>query len=115
MATVSQTHRTFSGRGQLLQGGEPPIDVHYQIVLSARPITATALAGPQVTTWEWDKAEGHVSLANQADWCRVNLDQEHTLVLADGRHCAVTMNFVGSQPATTFLVACSPADLAPAE
>lgn len=115
MATVSQTHRTFSGRGHLLQGDEAPIDVHYQIVLSARPITATTLDGPKETAWEWDKAEGHVRLANHADWSRVDVDLEHTLALEDGRHCPVTLNFHGHQPSTTFSVTCSPADLAPAE
>lgn len=115
MATVSQTHRIFSGRGQLLQGKESPIDVHYHIVLSARPSTATALGGPTETIWEWAKAEGHVRLANHADWSRVDVDLGYTLALEDGRHCPVTLNFHGPQPATTFSVACSPADLAPAE
>lgn len=115
MPTVSQTHRTFSGRGQLLQGNESPIDVQYHIVLSARPITATALDGPKVTEFEWDKAEGHVKLVHKADWSRVDLDRKYTLALDDGRHCPVTMNFLDRQPGTTFSVTCSPADLAPVE
>lgn len=115
MATVSQTHRIFSGRGQLFQGDEAPIDVHYQIVLSARPSTATALAGSTETIWEWDKAEGHVRLVNHVDWSRVDVDLEHALMLGDGKRCRVTLNFLGPQPVTTFSVACSPADLAPAD
>lgn len=111
MATVSQTHRIFSGRGQLLEGKELPIDVHYQLVLSARPITTTTLDGPQATVWEWDKAEGHVTLANHADWSRVDVDLGYTLALEDGKHCPVTLNFHGHQPGTTFSVTCSPADL----
>lgn len=115
MPTVSQTHRTFSGRGQLFQGDELPIDVHYQIVLSARPSTATALAGPKETVWEWDKAEGYVRLVNRADWCRVDVDLEYTLVLEGSKRCPVVMSYHGDMPATTFSVTCSPADLAPAE
>ena len=115
MPTVSQTHRTFSGRGQLFQGDEPPIDVHYQIVLSARPNTATALAGPKETVWEWEKAEGHVRLLDRADWIRIDLNQAYTLAMEDGRHCPATMSYHGDMPASTFSVACSPADLAPAE
>lgn len=115
MATVSQTHRTFSGRGQLFAGDDAPIDVHYHIVLSARPSISTTLAGPKETVREWDKAEGHVRLVNHADWSRVDVDREHTLALEDSRRCPVTLNFLGPQPATTFSVACSPADLVPAE
>ena len=111
MATVSQTHRNFDGRGQLFAGDEAPIDVHYHIVLSARPSTATALGGPNETIWEWDTAEGHVRLVDRADWSRVDLDRQYTLSLADGRRCPVTMNYHGPMPATTFSVACSPADL----
>ena len=111
MPTISQTHRTFFGHGQLLQGDEAPIDVHYQIVLSAQPITTTTLAGPTETIWEWDKAAGHVRLANQSDWSRVDVDREYTLVLEGGRRCPVILNCHGHQPTTAFALACSPADL----
>lgn len=115
MPTVSQTHRDFAGRGHLFHGDGPPIDVEYHIVISARPISATTLDGPTETAWEWDKAEGHVKLAHHGDWSRVDVDLEYTLALKDGRHCPVTLNYLGHMPATTFAVACSPADLAPAE
>lgn len=111
MATVSQTHRTFSGHGHLLQGNEPPIDVHYHIILTARPIDAAALAGPKETAWEWDRAEGHVKLVHHGDWSRVDIDLGYTLALADGRHCPVVMSYHGHMPATTYSITCSPSDL----
>lgn len=74
---------------------------------------------PEMKGLEWgrlyeeyhSKAEGHVTLANHADWSRVDLNREYSLALADGRRCPVTMNYHGPMPATTFSVACSPADL----
>lgn len=111
MSTVSQTHRAFSDRGQLLDGDNLPIEVNYSIVLSFRPQEPGTLGGPGVVQWEPDSAEGFVNLVHRADWSRVEVPGSYTLVLKDGKRCLPSLNYSGEPTSGKYLLKCSPQDL----
>jgi hypothetical protein len=113
VATVAQTHKEFSGRGQLIRGVGPPIDVRYYIVLSARPIITQALAGPYETQWEWDKAQGFLTLIYEENALEVEAEvcTQYTLVLEDGTRCAPTLTHDNNRPRMKYRVQCSAMDL----
>lgn len=109
MATVSQTHRAFFGFGQLVRDNEPPINVRYDIVVTARPVDAFAVVDPAEQQWEWDKAEGFVTLVSNSDVGLIDPTPEYTLLLPNGRQCRLTLSHGVSL--TRFLITCPPGDL----
>ncbi len=111
MATTTQTRREFSGRGQLLREGRPPIPVRYYILLWARLSDASVLAGPHETRSEWDRGQGFLTLLDEADMFEVELRAKYTLVLNDGTRCVPTLAHDYSRPLMKFRVQCSPMDL----
>lgn len=111
MATTSQTHREFSGRGQLLREGRAPIPVRYYILLWARLSDAGVLAGPHETRWEWDRGQGFLTLLDETDTFEVDLRAKYTLVLNDGTRCVPTLAHDYSRPLMKYRVQCSPIDL----
>ncbi len=109
MVTVSQTHRAFFGLGQLVRDNESPIAVRYDIVVTARPVDAFAVVDPAEQQWEWDKAEGFVTLVNDGDAALISLDLGYMLVLADGRQCRLKLS--QGMSLTRFIITCPPSDL----
>ena len=91
MATTTQTRREFSGRGQLLREGRPPIPVRYYILLWARLSDASVLAGPHETRSEWDRGQGFLTLLDETDTFEVDIRARYTLVLNDGTRCVPTL------------------------
>lgn len=111
MSTVSQSHRTFSDRGQLLDGDNSPIEVNYSIVLSFRPQETGTLGGPGMVQWEPDSAEGFIKLVHRSDWSRVEVPGNYTLAMKDGKRCLLSLNYSGEPTSGKYLVKCSPQDL----
>jgi len=111
MATVSQTHRAFYGIGQLVRSNEPPIAVRYDIVVAARPVGIFTDVAPDEQQWEWDKAEGFVTLVNSADVGLVQPGQAYTLMLPDGRQCRPTLRHGYNMAPMRFLIECLPSGL----
>ncbi len=111
MATTSQTHREFSGRGQLLREGRQPIAVRYYIVLCARLSDAGVLAGPHETRWEWDRGQGFLTLLDETDSYEVDIRAKYTLILSDGTRCVPVLAHDYSRPLMKYRVQCSPKDL----
>ena len=111
MATTSQAHREFSGRGQLLREGRPAIPVRYYILLWARLSDAGVLAGPHQTRSEWDRGQGFLTLLDEADTFEVDVRAKYTLVLNDGTRCVPTIAHDYSRPLMKYRVQCSPMDL----
>lgn len=111
MATTSQAHREFSGRGQLLREGRPAIPVRYYILLWARLSDAGVLAGPHETRSEWDRGQGFLTLLDETDTFEVDIRAKYTLVLNDGTRCVPTLAHDYSRPLMKYRVQCSPMDL----
>ncbi len=111
MAITSQTHREFSGRGHLLRDSRPPVAVSYYIMLSARPTNTSVLAGPHETQWEWDKAQGFLTLSDDTDALDVDIRAKYTLVLDDDTRCVPTLCHDHNLPLMKYRLQCSPRDL----
>jgi hypothetical protein len=111
MATVSQTHRAFFGLGRLVRDNNPPIQVRYDVVVTSRPADAFAEVDPTEQQWEWDKAEGFVTLVNHSDVGLIEPNQAYTLLLADGRRCRPALSHDRDKSLTRFLITCPPNDL----
>jgi len=111
VATTLQTHREFSGRGQLLREGRTPIPIRYYILLWARLSDAGVLAGPHETRWEWDRGQGFLTLLDETDTFEVDIRAKYTLVLNDGTRCVPTLAHDYSRPLMKYRIQCSPKDL----
>jgi hypothetical protein len=85
--------------------------VRYYMMLSAQPLNTRVLAGPHETQWEWDKAQGFLTLIDEADAFEVDVRTKYTLVLDDGTRCVPTLFHDYSRPLMKFRVQCSPRDL----
>ena len=106
---VQSLHAVF-GRGQLMRGKEPPIDVRYDVVLVALPVAMTIVGSPSEVQWEWTKAEGFVTLVDNNDVGLIDVSVEYTLELADGRRCRALLGHDHNMLMTRFLITYSPAE-----
>jgi hypothetical protein len=111
VTATSQTRKEFSGRGRLLRGSRADIAVRYYLLLSTRLSTTCAAGGVWETHWEWDKAEGFLTLLDEVDAFEVDVQAKYTLVLEDGTRCVPALCHDYARPLLKYRIQCSPKDL----
>jgi hypothetical protein len=111
VAATSQTCKEFSGRGRLLRSNRPDVSVRYYLLLSARLSSTGAPAGGYETHWEWDTAQGFLTLTDEDDAFEVDVHAKYTLVLEDGTRCVPALCHDYARPLLKYRVQCSPKEL----
>lgn len=104
MENVPFIYRAFFGLGQLVCDDQPPIAVRYDIVAKARQVD-----GEQ--QWEWEKAEGFVTLVDNADIGFVDPGKAYTLEFPDGSRCRPVLRHEDNMSPARFVIECPPGDL----
>ena len=63
------------------------------------------------TQWEWDKAQGFLTLSDDTDALEVDIRAKYTLVLDDDTRCVPTLCHDHNLPLMKYRLQCSPRDL----